>query len=85
MAVGGMEDKLIRPPPSGTPAIMDPSALRYPPFYVDSHLVIPFPQGKYFLKLTPNTWLPWCIPDANWMHCLVFQLVRFAIIKANIK
>lgn len=28
MAVGGMEDKLIRPPPTGTPAIMDPSALR---------------------------------------------------------
>ncbi|XP_044068115.1 histone-lysine N-methyltransferase 2D isoform X2 [Siniperca chuatsi] len=30
MAVGGMEDKLIRPPPIGTPAIMDPSALRLP-------------------------------------------------------
>ncbi|XP_040905631.1 histone-lysine N-methyltransferase 2D isoform X2 [Toxotes jaculatrix] len=30
MAVGGMEDKLIRPPPTGTPAIMDPSALRPP-------------------------------------------------------
>ncbi|XP_035512783.1 histone-lysine N-methyltransferase 2D isoform X2 [Morone saxatilis] len=30
MAVGGMEDKLIRPPPTGTPAIMDPSALRQP-------------------------------------------------------
>lgn len=28
MAAGGMEDKLIRPPPTGTPAIMDPSALR---------------------------------------------------------
>ncbi|XP_032377385.1 histone-lysine N-methyltransferase 2D isoform X2 [Etheostoma spectabile] len=28
MAAGGMEDKLIRPPPAGTPAIMDPSALR---------------------------------------------------------
>ncbi|KAM9350418.1 histone-lysine N-methyltransferase 2D [Symphorus nematophorus] len=30
MAVGGMEEKLIRPPPTGTPAIMDPSALRPP-------------------------------------------------------
>uniref|UniRef100_UPI0037E8BB20 histone-lysine N-methyltransferase 2D n=1 Tax=Semicossyphus pulcher TaxID=241346 RepID=UPI0037E8BB20 len=30
MAVGGMEDKLIRPPPTGTPAIMDPSAQRPP-------------------------------------------------------
>lgn len=28
MAVGGMEDKLICPPPSGTPAMMDPNALR---------------------------------------------------------
>ncbi|XP_036960673.1 histone-lysine N-methyltransferase 2D isoform X2 [Acanthopagrus latus] len=28
MAVGGMEDKLIRPPPPGTPSIMDPNALR---------------------------------------------------------
>ncbi|XP_020490682.2 histone-lysine N-methyltransferase 2D isoform X2 [Labrus bergylta] len=28
MAIGGMEDKLIRPPPTGTPAIMDPSAQR---------------------------------------------------------
>ncbi|XP_068454333.1 histone-lysine N-methyltransferase 2D isoform X3 [Clinocottus analis] len=30
MAVGSMEDKLSRPPPTGTPAIMDPSALRLP-------------------------------------------------------
>ncbi|XP_068589687.1 histone-lysine N-methyltransferase 2D isoform X4 [Cebidichthys violaceus] len=30
MAAGGMEDKLIRPPPTGTPAIIDPSALRLP-------------------------------------------------------
>ncbi|XP_026188385.1 histone-lysine N-methyltransferase 2D isoform X2 [Mastacembelus armatus] len=30
MAVGGMEEKLVRPPPTGTPAIMDPSALRPP-------------------------------------------------------
>ncbi|KAM3617670.1 uncharacterized protein V6R79_009414 [Siganus canaliculatus] len=30
IAVGGMEDKLIRPPPTGTPAIMDPNALRPP-------------------------------------------------------
>uniref|UniRef100_A0A672Y531 [histone H3]-lysine(4) N-methyltransferase n=1 Tax=Sphaeramia orbicularis TaxID=375764 RepID=A0A672Y531_9TELE len=30
MAAGGMEDKLIRPPPTGTPAIMDPSSLRPP-------------------------------------------------------
>nr|XP_040048792.1 histone-lysine N-methyltransferase 2D isoform X2 [Gasterosteus aculeatus aculeatus] len=28
MAAGGMEDKLIRPPPTGTPAIIDPNALR---------------------------------------------------------
>ncbi|KAM4563268.1 histone-lysine N-methyltransferase 2D isoform 2-T2 [Odontesthes bonariensis] len=30
MAVGGMDDKLIRPPPSGTPAIVDPGAIRLP-------------------------------------------------------
>ncbi|XP_028266101.1 histone-lysine N-methyltransferase 2D isoform X3 [Parambassis ranga] len=30
MAAGGMDDKLIRPPPTGTPAIIDPSALRLP-------------------------------------------------------
>lgn len=29
MAIGGMEDKLICPPPAGTPGIIDPSALRY--------------------------------------------------------
>ncbi|KAI3357429.1 hypothetical protein L3Q82_015860, partial [Scortum barcoo] len=30
MAVGGIEDKLVRPPHTGTPTIMDPSALRPP-------------------------------------------------------
>nr|XP_046251817.1 histone-lysine N-methyltransferase 2D isoform X2 [Scatophagus argus] len=30
MAVGDMDEKLIHPPPTGTPAIMDPSALRPP-------------------------------------------------------
>lgn len=28
MPVGGFEDKLLRPPHMGTPAIMDPNALR---------------------------------------------------------
>lgn len=28
VAVGGLEDKLIRPPPMGTPALMDPNTLR---------------------------------------------------------
>lgn len=28
VAVGGLEDKLNRPPPMGTPAIMDPNTLR---------------------------------------------------------
>lgn len=28
MPVGGLEDKLIRPPPMGTSAIMDPNTLR---------------------------------------------------------
>ncbi|CAN9516118.1 unnamed protein product [Ophioblennius macclurei] len=30
IAVGGMDDKIIRPPPTGTPAIVDPTALRLP-------------------------------------------------------
>ncbi|XP_058499397.1 histone-lysine N-methyltransferase 2D isoform X2 [Solea solea] len=30
MAVGGMEDKLIRPPHAGNPVIMDPNALKLP-------------------------------------------------------
>ncbi|XP_041859802.1 histone-lysine N-methyltransferase 2D [Melanotaenia boesemani] len=30
VAVGGMDDKLIRPPPPGTPAIVDPATLRLP-------------------------------------------------------
>ncbi|KAM9855227.1 histone-lysine N-methyltransferase 2D [Aulostomus maculatus] len=30
ITAGGIEDKLIRPPPTGTPAIMDPSTLRPP-------------------------------------------------------
>ncbi|XP_029975152.1 histone-lysine N-methyltransferase 2D isoform X3 [Salarias fasciatus] len=30
IAVGGMDDKIIRPPPTATPAIVDPSALRLP-------------------------------------------------------
>lgn len=28
MGLGGVEDKLIPPPPTGTPIIVDPSALR---------------------------------------------------------
>ncbi|XP_023139493.2 histone-lysine N-methyltransferase 2D isoform X1 [Amphiprion ocellaris] len=30
LAAGGMDDKLIRPPPPGTPAMVDPSTLRLP-------------------------------------------------------
>lgn len=29
LPIGVMDDKLCRPPPPGTPATMDPSALRY--------------------------------------------------------
>lgn len=42
MAVGGMEDKLICPPPAGTPGIIDPSALRYGFIEVCFHLVYLF-------------------------------------------
>ncbi|XP_074500471.1 histone-lysine N-methyltransferase 2D isoform X1 [Sebastes fasciatus] len=48
MAVGGMEDKLIRPPPTGTPAIMDPSALR--------PQGLPRPQGMYARPPFPPQW-----------------------------
>ncbi|XP_023280928.1 histone-lysine N-methyltransferase 2D isoform X2 [Seriola lalandi dorsalis] len=48
MPVGGMEDKLIRPPPTGTPAIMDPSALR-PPGHIR-------PQGMFARTPFPPQW-----------------------------
>ncbi|XP_034445428.1 histone-lysine N-methyltransferase 2D isoform X4 [Hippoglossus hippoglossus] len=48
MAVGGMEDKLIRPPPTGTPAIMDPNALR-PPGPTR-------PQGMFARPPFPQQW-----------------------------
>ncbi|KAM7404718.1 hypothetical protein PAMP_012040 [Pampus punctatissimus] len=42
MAAGGMEDKLIRPPPTGTPAIMDPSPTK--------------PQGMFARPSFPPQW-----------------------------
>ncbi|XP_026223798.1 histone-lysine N-methyltransferase 2D isoform X3 [Anabas testudineus] len=48
MAVGGMEDKLIRPPHTGAPTIMDPSALRPP--------VATGPPGMFARPPFPPQW-----------------------------
>lgn len=37
------------------------------------------------VMFTPNGSLLLCRPDANWIHCFIFQLVRFVFIKANLK
>ncbi|KAF7664552.1 hypothetical protein LDENG_00172620 [Lucifuga dentata] len=48
MATGGLEEKLIRPPPPGNPAIMDPSELR-PPGSTK-------PQGMFARPPFPPQW-----------------------------